>query len=321
MSFKDIKGQDRAVSFLKQALAASKVAHAYIFFGPRGVGKRSVALNFAKALNCGSIDAGEPCGTCVSCRKIDNRNHPDIFALDASADKPSVKIDKIRELIKDSGFRPYEAKAKVYIIDGAELMTEEASNAILKTLEEPVSHSVIILLTDRIGRLFPTIRSRCEEVRFFPLKIDEAKDILTNQCKMDSLEAHILASLSSGSPGRALEYKESGVFDKRDELIKGLVEGKFFELGFFDDADREELKLYLELMLTWYRDILIAKAGADKDIGFVNIDRRDIIFNEAREMDFDKIDDIITRIISSGRSLDWKANPKLTMSVLGASIC
>ena len=133
--------------------------------------------------------------------------------------------------------------------------------------------------------------------------------------------AHILASLSSGSPGRALEYKESGVFDKRDELIKGLVERKFFELGFFDDADREELKLYLELMLTWYRDILVAKAGADKAVGLVNIDRRDIIFNEAGEMDFDKIDDIITRIISSGRSLDRNANLKLTMSVLGASIC
>lgn len=227
MSFRDIKGQDNAILFLKGSIRKNRVSHAYIFLGPRGVGKRLTALNFAKALNCGSETPDRPCDMCNSCEKIDNLRHPDLFLLKSEKDNSIIKIDAIRGLIKNMTLKPYEAKKKVCIIDDAHLMNQEASNALLKTLEEPPSESILILIADRSDDLFPTIVSRCQIVKFFPLSIEEVKKILINEHKVDELKAHILSHIASGSIGEALRYSQTDIESIKMKMGNLYICGKF----------------------------------------------------------------------------------------------
>lgn len=316
MSFKDIKGQDSAIRFLNGALENNRVSHAYIFLGPSGVGKKLTALNFAKALNCKSET--RPCDNCISCKKINNLNHPDIFLLKQDEKSSSIKIDKVRELIWSIGLKPYEGKKKVYIIDGADFMTQESSNALLKTLEEPPSESVLILIAEDLGTLFRTIVSRSQIVRFFPLRTEAIEEILVKVYKIDSVKAHILSHLACGSLGNALEFKDEGLFDKRSALLAGLSNNTFFDSD-FDGVSKDDLKLYLGLMLAWYRDILITKIGLG-DSALINIDRIDAIVSQAKRLDYDHIDSAIREVISTTAFLDQNANAKLAMGALGMKI-
>ncbi|MBI5144122.1 MAG: DNA polymerase III subunit delta' [Candidatus Omnitrophica bacterium] len=316
MSFKDIKGQDSAIRFLNGALENNRVSHAYIFLGPSGVGKKLTALNFAKALNCKSET--RPCDNCISCKKINNLNHPDIFLLKQDEKSLSIKIDKVREMIWSIGLKPYEGKKKVYIIDGADFMTQESSNALLKTLEEPPSESVLILIAEDLGTLFRTIVSRSQIVRFFPLRTEAIEEILVKVYKIDSVKAHILSHLACGSLGNALEFKDEGLFDKRSALLAGLSNNTFFDSD-FDGVSKDDLKLYLGLMLAWYRDILITKIGLG-DSALINIDRIDAIVSQAKRLDYDHIDSAIREVISTTAFLDQNANAKLAMGALGMKI-
>lgn len=322
MPFKDIKGQDRAILFLKGALENKKVAHAYIFLGPSGIGKKLVAFDFAKALNCDSYElniANTPCGTCLSCRKIESSNHPDILFVRPEKEGASIKIDMIRQVIRDSGIKPYEGRKKVYIIDDADYMTEEASNALLKTLEAPPSDSVLILITGSLDALLDTIVSRSQVVRFFPLGINVAADLLEKQYSIDSVKARILAHMTCGCLGEALSRsKDESFFNTRANIIAAMINRSFFDLD-LENVARGDLKRYLDIMLSWYRDILVRKTGAGKEV-LINIDQEDAIMKEARVLDWDHIDKVITQIIMSNSFLDRNANPKLVMSALQLTI-
>ncbi|MDP2913671.1 MAG: DNA polymerase III subunit delta' [Candidatus Omnitrophota bacterium] len=369
MSFKDILGQDRAILFLKNSIAGKRIAHAYLFSGPSGVGKKLTALNFAKALNClegsnekpcgpsilrhcsgsnpellskGSMNSGphpEPvdgCGCCISCRKIDAANHPDVFLLRPEKEGGAIKIDAIRGLIISAGLKPYEARCKVYIIDEADSMGYVAQNAFLKTLEEPPPRSVLILITANPGKLFSTVVSRTQMVRFFPLKTGDVRAILTEAHKMDNAAAEALSGLSSGRIGEALRYGRGDFSAKRSRIIKGIIDGAFF-VSDFEDIPKEDLGLCLDIMLTWYRDLLVAKIkgsvlrqNAQDDPGqsreaedgtvFFNADKKDALFIEAGKTDFEKLDNAVRQIILTASYLKQNANPKLAMSALGANI-
>jgi len=319
MSFRGIKGQDRVIAFLKEAIKNSRIAHAYLFLGPEGVGKKTTALNFAKAINCSSLTEDGPCDACDSCRKIDSRNHPDIFTVEPEKKGGSIKIDRIRELIRKTGFKSYEGRKKVSIIDSADSMTEEAANAILKTLEEPPPESVFILIAENLSYIFPTIRSRSEIIKFYPLGIDEIKRVLLSEYKIDEVKAHILSHLSSGSLGRALRLKETDIFERREMLLESLEKEAFLDLD-FDNLSREELILDLDIILTWYRDIMTAKIGNEDGAFFINIDRADALRKKAGESEEAKIEGVINQIISTGYFLEQNANQKLAMSVLGLKL-
>jgi len=319
VSFNKIRGQARAIGFLKTAIENKRVGHAYIFFGPQGVGKRLAAVNFAKALNCAAPKDGGPCDACNSCKKIDAMKHPDFIVLSPEKDSASIKIDAVRELARDISLKPYEAQKKVYIIDDAGLMKHEAQNALLKTLEEPVTDSVLILVTSDISRLFSTIRSRAQELRFFPLAADEVKEVLVGDYGIEKTRAHILAHISSGTLGGALAYNHEELFEKRSRIIDAIDKKTFFEWD-FEGVSRTELKMYLDIILTWYRDILVAKTGPGSGSGFVNIDKEDAIMRQAGEIECGRLDDIIKEVISTASFLDQNANPKLAMSVLGLNI-
>lgn len=316
MSFRDIKGHDAAISFLKRSAAGGRLANAYIFCGPGGIGKKLTALNFAKAVNCPEPKEASGCDNCPSCRKIDSFNHPDVRLAAPDKKGASIKIDDIRAIIKDTGLKPYEAKTKFYIIDGADNLTEEAANALLKTLEEPSGNSTLILITENPGRLTPTIRSRCQFVKFFPLDTAAVEEILAVSHDVERVKAHLLAKISCGRVGTALELTGEDYFNKREHLIKTLLSGSLSDME-FDKMPKADLKAFLDMMLTWYRDILAIKAG-DQDL--VNIDKRDLISIEAGKADFDKLDAILKRIISTQGYLDQNANPKLAMTALGLGL-
>ncbi|MFA6609671.1 MAG: DNA polymerase III subunit delta' [Candidatus Omnitrophota bacterium] len=318
MSFKNIKGQDSALKFLKGTLENNRISHAYIFLGPSGVGRKLAALNFAKAANCPGAIGYDACDQCPSCRKIDASNHPDVFILRPEKESSAIKIEKVRELIKDIGLKPYEGRKKVYIIDGADLMKHEASAAILKTLEEPPTDAIIILLAENLGSLLRTIVSRSQVVRFYPLGAREVEDILVKEYSIEDKKAHILSHLFSGRLGEALKYKDEEFFTKRLTLIEGLAGMTFFESD-FEKISKEDLKMYLGMMLSWYRDIMARKFGAG-DEQLINADKVEMIRREADSLNAGYLGGVIDQIISTGSFLDQNANPKLAMSMLAAKI-
>jgi len=332
LSFRDIKGQDSAVNFLKRSCENNKTSSAYIFAGPKGVGKKLAAVNFAKALNCltplevrlltGQAESGEkPCDGCASCKKIGSSNHPDVFLLKPEKEGSHLGIDRIREVIKNIGLKPYEAKVKVYIIDDAAYLTQEAQNALLKTLEEPPSDSVIIFIAESSGDLFPTIESRSQVLKFFPLKAEDIKDILKKVHNLDDARALVLSRISTGSLALALKLNDEKFFEKRAGVLKGLADGSFFDSD-FNGLTKSDMRSYLDMMLTWYRDILIAKAAASPDESLlINADKAKTIEEEARRLDFAFLDNIIKQILLTGSFLEQNVNTKLAMSVLGANIC
>ncbi len=319
MSFEDIKGQDNAIDFIKNSVKNNKISHAYIFSGPTGVGRKMAALNFAKALNCLDLKDGEPCGACIPCRKIDASNHPDVFIFSPEKEGSGIGIDKIRSIIKDIGLKAYEGRKKVYIIDGADSITRQGANALLKTLEEPPSDSVLILIAENASALLPTIQSRAERVRFFPLAAEDISGILIRGYKLDKDKADLLSRISAGSAGKAIKYSDSGFFEKRGRIISSLEKKESIMDMDFDTFSKPDMNLALEVMLAWYRDILIMKFGGGKDKkSLVNADRFESINAAAAGLSFEDLNNIINRIILTGSFIDGNVNPKLAM---GALLC
>ncbi|MBN2453154.1 MAG: DNA polymerase III subunit delta' [Candidatus Omnitrophica bacterium] len=316
MSFNDIRGQDNAIAFLRSSIAGGTVANAYLFYGLSGIGKKLTALNFAKSLNCANPDHGTSCDTCPSCRKIDSASHPDVRLVTPEKEGSSVRIGDIRPVIEDSGLKPYESAKKAYIIDEANQLTEEASNALLKTLEEPSPQTVFILIAESAAALLPTIRSRCQAVKFFPLGSVVVKGILMKDYGMNGLRAHIASSLACGSVKGALAFRDEKFFDKRARILDALELGTLSDWD-FDRTAKTDLKAQLEIMLTWYRDLLVVKSGGS---GIMNIDREDAVFSRAGKTGFDKLHDAINRIVATQAYLENNANPKLAMAALEFSI-
>lgn len=320
MSFNNIIGHDDTVKFLLRAIKNDKVAHAYIFSGPLGVGKASVALNFAKALDCTGGADQIPCDHCASCKKIDASGHPDVRIAGPAKGNVSIGIEDIRGVMKDVQLKPYEGRKKAYIIDGAERLTHQAQGALLKTLEEPSPDTVIMLITDKMEVLLPTIVSRAEVVKFFPLKKGDVRDILIKKYGVDVARAHILSGLLSGRLGEAVRRNsDERFFERRSRVIEGLIDKTFFDSE-KEKPSREDIGLELDIMLTWFRDILITKASPDGGLDIINVDRKETIAREAKKLNFEYLDRVIREIIATGSNLDANANTKLAMSVLGMEV-
>jgi DNA polymerase-3 subunit delta' len=224
MKFSEIIGQEVAVNILKKSIENNRCAHAYLFAGPDGVGKRTTAIAFAKALNCRS-SSSDGCGRCDSCRKIEKGTHPDVELISAREGGLTISIDQIRKLQRRVSYKPLEGNWKVYIIDDAASATEEAANCLLKTLEEPPPQVILILITDNIYRLLSTVRSRCQLILFKQIPRTLIEKMLRDQYNVTPDEARSLAWHSSGSIGRALYYLEK----KTPEFVEGLSE--IFETG------------------------------------------------------------------------------------------
>ncbi|HSR12717.1 MAG TPA: DNA polymerase III subunit delta', partial [Thermodesulfobacteriota bacterium] len=222
MAFEDILGQEKALGAIRKALNNGKLAHAYLFVGPEGVGKRLSAVTLAKAMNCRSPRTdGDACEKCPSCVKVNTSNHADVVLIEPEGDaNPIIKIDQIREMQKKLRFRPAEGGRRACILDSADLMNDQASNALLKTLEEAPAETHIFLITSRPHRLLATIQSRCQWVRFRPLSVENVSEILKRKKSIDSEKVPFLASLAGGSAGRSELLSSDVDFQSRLDCIR-----------------------------------------------------------------------------------------------------
>jgi DNA polymerase-3 subunit delta' len=270
--FGDIVGQDAAVSRLRRALANRTPHHAYLFDGPAGVGKRATALALAQAWNC-ERRPGEGCGACEPCRKIDRGLHPDLLAFQLFVEeegklKVKGQTERMRELIAALGFPPHEGRARVVLIDPADALIEQASNVLLKTLEEPPAGTHFVLVSAMASSLLATVRSRCHRVVFTALPDETVVRLLVDRHGVDEAAARTAARLAAGSVGRALALATGEDLTERQARAGQLVAAaKSREAGAVLDAagklagNRVEAEATLELLWLTYREALLAAEG------------------------------------------------------------
>jgi DNA polymerase III subunit delta' len=325
MSWDSIIGQPRVVDVLSRAVAAGRVAHAYLFHGPDGTGKRAAALALAQALQCERRQPGDgdACGACGPCQKVQSLLHPDVHVYLAQPSKatpedvgarlrllaenpyveisysrrpelsdsekpanlkPFYAVDRVREINRDLRFTPAEGRWKVALLTDVDTMQASAANAFLKSLEEPTPRTVLILTASRADLLLPTIISRCQRLRFDPLAAVEIEEALRERIGAEPVRAALLARMADGSYTQALSLLESVDLDERRQQVllffRHSYRGALLEL---DDIiqelaklGREPLRDVLQLMLTWVRDLVLARTigpGAP----LINVDQREAI--------------------------------------------
>ena len=261
MAFRDIRGQDVQVRILMRSLERDRVPHAYLFYGMKGVGKKTTAHMFAKALNCREKPY-DSCDACPSCRKADHGNHADILVIEPEG--VFIKVEPVRDMQRRMKFRPVEGKKRVSIIVDAEQLNDVAANTLLKTLEEPTDSNILVLTTSHLSRVMPTIASRCQKIRFNPLRRDVLEAYLVESHGIDRERAALLASSSGGSIGKALELHENPEGDFRREFIAmysamggGAITPAVFAIARELAEDRRHVLARLDVMRSWLRDILV----------------------------------------------------------------
>lgn len=221
-SFSEIVGHEEIKEHLKAAIHDKKPFHAYIFQGDVGVGKEALARTFAAGLQCQG-EQEKPCKECISCRQMESGNQPDVIWV--AREKTTLGVEEIREqLCNTMDIKPFSSPYKIYIVSEAEKMTEAAQNALLKTIEEPPEYGVVILLTNNIGELLPTIRSRCLTMEFRPLSTAVVEAFLREQCQVPDYLAKASAAFAQGNLGKAMRYARSEDFiERKDRIISTLL--------------------------------------------------------------------------------------------------
>lgn len=288
MTYKNILGHERPKELLKRSLRRNRLHHAYLFWGPPGVGKRLMAQSFAQALNCPQLGEGEACGQCLSCRKIAHGNHPDYLCLEIEEGKSFISIEQVRSLQTFFAYKIYEGLRRVVVVSEAHMMREEAANAILKILEEPPPLSHIILVAPSPAALLPTIVSRCQLINFAPLPLPLVEKELEQRLKITPAQAAIAAGLAEGSLGAALGLDPKTLLEERAKIIaawQAMEEGKLSEAQDLAEKwgkDREITQELLRLLILWHRDLLAAGCGAPAPLLF-NADQADNLRNRGRE--------------------------------------
>lgn len=267
--FSDIIGHNQIVDHLKNAIRMEKVSHAYILNGESNAGKMMLAEAFAMALQC-EAENDEPCTNCRSCHQSAEHNQPDIIYV--THEKPNViSVDDIRhQLNNDIVIKPYSSKYKIYIVDEAEKMNTQAQNALLKTIEEPPSYGVILLLTTNADAFLPTILSRCITLNLKSVNEDLIKEYLMKKYQIPDYQADVCAAFAQGNVGKAIQLASSGEFNELKaetlSLVKKLDDMDLYELnGCIKQINEFKPKIdeYFDLLTLWFRDVLYMKATGD----------------------------------------------------------
>lgn len=325
VSFNNIIGHEEIIRHLQNAMKTGKVSHSYIFTGRPGSGKKLLATTYAMTLQC---EAGgtEPCQKCDSCKKALGKNHPDIIMV--NHEKPgTISIDEIREqVIHDVAIKPYSSPHKIYIIPDAEMMTVQAQNALLKTIEEPPEYAVIMLLTSNVDALLPTIQSRCVTINTKPISKEEIAGYLVSHLSMEQEQADIAAGFCQGNMGKAIRFANSTDFQEMKEdtlhLLKNVEHMDVSEIvdsirifsqkkGMIDD--------YLDLMLLWYRDVLMFKVTKDANL-LLYRDQFHNISHQASMHTYESIENILQAIDKAKVRLGANVNFDVTMELMALTM-
>ena len=320
-SFKDVVGHKDIINYIRNAVTENKVSHAYILNGERGSGKKMLANLFATTLLC-EKQGPDPCNACHSCHQAESGNHPDIIRV--THEKPNtISVDDIRRQVnEDIQIKPYQGPYKIYIIAEADLMTVQAQNALLKTIEEPPAYAVIFLLTENAEALLPTITSRC-----VMLKLRNIKDTLIRKYLMETMhvpdyKADMCTVFAQGNMGRAIMLASSDHFNEiREEAVQLLKYINEMDISEVTKAIKKigtyklEINDYLDIIMIWYRDVLLYKATKDMD-KVVFKDQISYIQERAKKSSYEGIELILESLEKAKTRLKANVNFDLVMELL-----
>ena len=319
--FEEILGNEMVKDHFKRAIENHKISHAYILTGEAGMGRKSIANAFAMTLLC-EKGGSEPCMTCHSCKQVMSGNHPDLIYV--KHEKPgSIGVDDVREQINDTiMIRPYSSYYKIYIVDEAEKMTVQAQNALLKTIEEPPSYAVIILITTNQEAFLPTILSRCVQMKLKPLKDFTIKSYLTQNLHIPEKDADICAAFARGNLGKAIHLASSDEFKELFQKVMVLVKNVgTMDISMLLDCIREikeqnlDIGEVLDLMQFWYRDVLMFKVTKDMNL-LIFKDEYKMINETGEKVDYAGLEAILAAIDTARTRLNANVNMELAMELL-----
>ena len=321
-NFKDIIGQESIKKHLQTAIKTGNLSHAYIINGEYGSGRQTIASALAKTIQCQSkTDDTDACGVCTSCKQAESHNHPDIKYI--THDKTSISVNDIREqLNNDISIKPYSSEYKIYIIPDANKMTEQAQNALLKTIEEPPVYAIIILLTENCDSLLPTIRSRCVTLAMNPVEKDKICTYLENKFQLEPEQAQIAANYCQGNIGKAIRFASSSDFiEMKNQVLKLLKNLDSMDIASIIDTIKEfsthknDINDYLDLLLLWYRDVLMFKVTKDANL-LLYSDEYSAISEQATKRDYENIENIIAAIDKAKVRLKANVNFDVTIELM-----
>lgn len=319
--FHDILGHEQIIAHLQNAIEEDKVSHAYIFNGPEASGKMMLAEAFAMALQCEG-EGKRPCLECRSCRQAADHNQPDIIYV--SHEKPNtIGVDDIRTQINnDIDIKPYSSRYKVYIVDEAQKMNQQAQNALLKTIEEPPAYAIILLLTTNADSFLQTILSRCITLNLKAVKEDKIKEYLMKHYQIPDYQADICAAFSQGNVGKAIQLASSEEFGELKasvlQLMKRLEDIDLYEMtGAVKQIEEYKLSVndYFDLMMIWFRDVLYLKATNDVD-GLIFKDEVYDIKKQAAKRSYQGIETILEALEKAKIRLNANVNFDLVIELL-----
>ena len=320
-SFSEIVGHEKIKEHMQAAIRDKKPFHAYLFQGEEGVGKEALARTFAAGLQCQSESTDKPCKECVSCRQMESGNQPDVIWV--TREKASLGVDEIREqLCNTMDIKPFSSPYKIYLVPEAEKMTEAAQNALLKTIEEPPEYGIVILMTSNISALLPTIQSRCLTMEFRPLSTAVVESYVKEHCQVPDYQARASAAFAQGNLGKAMRYAKSEDFiERKDHIISLLRHVEQMDLSemlaVIKDLGtrKDEVRDYIDLMVLWYRDVLLFKAT--KDINQLLFqDEASYISREASHRSYEKIEEILQAFEKAKVRLRANVNFDITMELM-----
>ncbi len=317
-----IVGHGWAVESLRRAVVADSVSHAYLFTGPHGVGKTTLARNLAAALLCEQEDVtARPCGACRACRLVADGHHPDFHLVASEQIGAALKIDQVRELAHRLSLTPVEGRRQMAVLKRFEEATPSAANALLKTLEEPPPYVVLVILAQEADLLLPTIVSRCQHLPLRPLPVLEVKQALVERWDVPAEKADLLAHLSSGRLGWAVrKLEDEGALARRgarlDDLDKLLRASLIKRFDYAEKLARDPVATQetLDLWISWWRDVLLVASGTEALL--TNVDRQDRLRDHARYLDVSTIARVVRALCESRQKLQRNANKRLTLDVL-----
>lgn len=319
MKSTQIVGHERVIESLKRQIKNNKVSHSYLFEGKEGLGKKQVALRFAKTLLC--KEKGQvPCNRCTSCIKFESNSHPDLIVIEP--ENGIIKIKTIRDLlINGVNTAPFESSRKIFVIDDSHKMKTETSNALLKTLEEPPEYINIILVTSESNKMLSTILSRCQSIKFHSIEVDKIKQLLIKSYGKDEEQAKLISNFASGSVGKAVMIaKSEEFFQKRDEIINiidGLLKGDrtlaFSSYIFFND-NKDIIDEIFDMCLIYFRDLMIYKKIGDSPL-IINKDKIEYLSSEST-IDSQRINGIMEKIQQTKENIKGNVNFQLSIETM-----
>lgn len=321
--FKDVVGHKNIIQYIGNAVTSGAISHAYILNGERGSGKKLLANLFAMSLQCQNRDEdGDACGKCQSCKQSVSGNQPDIIRV--THEKPTtISVDDIREQVNnDIQIKPYSSPYKIYIIAEADMMSVQAQNALLKTIEEPPEYAVIILLTENAETLLPTIRSRCVMLKLRNIKDQLVKKYLMEQMEIPDYKADVCVAFAQGNMGKAIALATSEYFNEIKEeavhLLRNIDDMQVEELmGAVKKCSAYKMNIsdYMDVIAIWYRDVLIYKATKNVD-RVVFSDQMRYIKDRAKKSSYEGIENILEGLEKAKARLKANVNFELTMELL-----